>query len=192
MGNQTPPPDPRALRAIAHPTRRRILVQLGASGPLRAADIAHELDIPANQASFHLRQLAKYGFVHEDPEAARDRRDRVWRLPSDDGIRLRLEDYGSSTEGEAAVHALRGDMVEWGRFLVGQALRDAESPDEGAKRMVSEDALRLTDDERQQFLQEWEAFYKGWVDRTRGTDDGRELYSLYLVFQPYPDVGERA
>ena len=48
-------------------------------GPLRAADVARELGIPANQASFHLRQLAKYGLVEEAPEEARDRRDRVWR-----------------------------------------------------------------------------------------------------------------
>ena len=38
------------------------------------------LDIPANQASFHLRQLAKYGLIEEDPDAARDKRDRVWRV----------------------------------------------------------------------------------------------------------------
>ena len=69
--------DPQVLRAISHPVRNRILDELGAQGSLRAADIARVLDIPANQASFHLRQLAKYGLVEEDPEAARDKRDRV-------------------------------------------------------------------------------------------------------------------
>ena len=64
--------DPRILRAIAHPTRNRILGELFAAGPLRAADIARKLAIPANQASFHLRQLAKYGLVEEEPDEARD------------------------------------------------------------------------------------------------------------------------
>ncbi len=60
--------DPRVLRAIAHPVRNRILDRARArTGSLRAADIAAELGIPANQASFHLRQLAKYGLVEEDP-----------------------------------------------------------------------------------------------------------------------------
>ena len=56
------------LRAIAHPVRARILDELGATGPMRAADIARALGIPANQASFHLRQLAKYGLAVEAPE----------------------------------------------------------------------------------------------------------------------------
>ena len=76
--------DPRILRAIAHPARSRILSELYAGGSLRAADVARTLDIPANQASFHLRQLAKYGLVEEAPDEARDRRDRVWRLVAED------------------------------------------------------------------------------------------------------------
>ncbi len=71
--------DPRVLRAIAHPVRMRILDELERHAPLRAADLAEALAIPANQASFHLRQLAKYGLVVEAPEAARDRRDRAWK-----------------------------------------------------------------------------------------------------------------
>ena len=77
--------DPKVLRAIAHPVRNRILDELARTGPVRAADVARELGIPANQASFHLRQLAKYGLVEEDPDAARDKRDRVWRPTSEHG-----------------------------------------------------------------------------------------------------------
>ena len=72
--------DPRMLRGIAHPMRNRILEEMSAGGPMRAADVAERLGIPANQASFHLRQLAKYGLVEEAPELARDGRDRVWRV----------------------------------------------------------------------------------------------------------------
>ena len=72
--------DPRVLRAHRppgpQPDPRRARAP---SGPVRAADVARELGIPANQASFHLRQLAKYGLVEEAPEEARDKRDRVWR-----------------------------------------------------------------------------------------------------------------
>ena len=38
--------DPRVLRAIAHPVRNRILTELEAQGPLRAADVAQVLGIP--------------------------------------------------------------------------------------------------------------------------------------------------
>ncbi len=77
--------DPRVLRAIAHPMRNRILGEVYAAGHLRAADVAEVLGIPANQASFHLRQLAKYGLVEPAPELARDGRDRVWKPAHEHG-----------------------------------------------------------------------------------------------------------
>ncbi len=89
----TPKPqihNPRVLRALAHPARSRILAELSATGRMRAADIARDLDIPANQASFHLRQLAKYGLVEEDPAAARDKRDRVWKLSAESDYVIEL------------------------------------------------------------------------------------------------------
>src|SRR6478752_2321235 len=92
MVDPQPLSDPRVLRAIAHPVRTRVLDELQAAGPARAADIARELGIPANQASFHLRQLAKYGLVEEAPEEARDKRDRVWRLVDPSGISFRTTD----------------------------------------------------------------------------------------------------
>src|SRR5262245_47552633 len=83
--------DPRMLRGIAHPMRNRILEELSATGPMRAADVAAALEMPANLASFHLRQLAKYGLVEEAPELARDGRDRVWRLINESGFTVDLE-----------------------------------------------------------------------------------------------------
>ncbi|AZH77085.1 MULTISPECIES: helix-turn-helix domain-containing protein [Microbacterium] len=66
------------LKAYSHPLRRRILRLISRHEFLRAADIATELDVPANSASFHLRALAEAGLIEEAPDKARDRRDRVW------------------------------------------------------------------------------------------------------------------
>ncbi|MGW9113476.1 winged helix-turn-helix domain-containing protein [Microbacterium sp. NPDC055683] len=68
----------RKLRAMAHPVRLRLEEALGRRGFARAADLAADLDLPANQVSFHLRVLADAGLIEEAPEKARDRRDRVW------------------------------------------------------------------------------------------------------------------
>ncbi|MGP9537630.1 helix-turn-helix domain-containing protein [Brachybacterium sp. AOP43-C2-M15] len=68
------------LRAMAHPLRLEIMERVGRRGTARAADVAADLGIPANSVSYHLRILARGGVVEEAPEAARDRRDRVWRL----------------------------------------------------------------------------------------------------------------
>lgn len=66
------------LKAYSHPLRRQIIRLIERREFLRAADIASELDVPANSASFHLRALAEAGLIEEAPEKARDRRDRVW------------------------------------------------------------------------------------------------------------------
>jgi predicted ArsR family transcriptional regulator len=69
--------DPKAMRALAHPVRIALLEALTAHGQLTATE-AGELvgESPAN-ASFHLRQLAKYGFV-EEAEGGAGRR-RPWK-----------------------------------------------------------------------------------------------------------------
>lgn len=66
------------LKAYSHPLRRQIIRLIARRGFLRAADIATELGVPANSASFHLRALAEAGLIEEAPDKARDRRDRVW------------------------------------------------------------------------------------------------------------------
>src|SRR3954451_13490529 len=69
--------DPKAMRAMAHPVRLALMEAL-ADGPLTATEAGERVgESPAN-ASFHLRQLAKYGFV-EEAEGGTGRR-RPWRL----------------------------------------------------------------------------------------------------------------
>lgn len=71
--------DPETLRAMAHPLRQRIMVEINVREHARAADLAKALGVPANAISFHLRVLAKHRFIEEAPDLARDKRDRVWR-----------------------------------------------------------------------------------------------------------------
>lgn len=57
--------DPREMRALAHPVRVALLEALTREGPLTATEASELLgESPAN-CSFHLRTLAKYGFVEE-------------------------------------------------------------------------------------------------------------------------------
>jgi DNA-binding transcriptional ArsR family regulator len=71
--------DPKSIRALAHPLRLDLLQLLGASGPATAAQCGRMLGASQASCSFHLRQLAKYGFV-EDAGPGRDRRERQWRV----------------------------------------------------------------------------------------------------------------
>ena len=179
--------DPRILRAIAHPVRSRILSELWASGSLRAADVARILDIPANQASFHLRQLAKYGLVEEAPEEARDRRDRVWRMAAEDGISFRSEDMLARSGGDAATTVYQRNARAWGHLLVDLSL---EPDDPGAQKYVNQFSLRFTQEEVEEYVNEIQALHQRWRERTKGHDDGRTTYSVYQLVQPYPDLPE--
>lgn len=69
--------DPRALRAVAHPLRLRLLGLLRSEGPLTATQAAGRLGESPAACSFHLRQLAKYGLV-EEAGGGRGR-ERPWR-----------------------------------------------------------------------------------------------------------------
>jgi DNA-binding transcriptional ArsR family regulator len=71
--------DPKAIRALAHPLRLDLLQILGSGGPATAAHCGRVLGASQASCSFHLRQLAKYGFV-EDAGPGRDRRERQWRV----------------------------------------------------------------------------------------------------------------
>lgn len=69
--------DPRSLRAMAHPTRIDLLELLAREGALTATEAGATLGLSPANCSFHLRQLAKYGFVEEAPGGSG--RNRPWR-----------------------------------------------------------------------------------------------------------------
>jgi predicted ArsR family transcriptional regulator len=174
--------DPRILRAVAHPTRNRILAELHAAGTLRAADIARVLDVPANQASFHLRQLAKYGLVEEAPEEGRDRRDRVWRLAGDGTISFKVAELRDQPGGEAAV-----ELVELYSRSRGHLLVDTASAGEGEGRSSSESSLRLTAGEAEELAADLAEVVDRWRDRTAGAEGERATWSIFQLIQPWPN-----
>ncbi|WP_328989149.1 helix-turn-helix domain-containing protein [Kribbella sp. NBC_01245] len=181
--------DPKVLRAIAHPVRNRILDELSAHGSLRAADIARELDIPANQASFHLRQLAKYGLVEEDPAAARDKRDRVWRVAHEGGLSINFDDIASQPGGAAAADVFRHNATAWAQYLVRRAYEDER--DERVHRSISDTALLLTKNEARELTDELHEVLDRWARRTRADDSTeRRTYLHFSMLQPHPGRGE--
>ncbi|MCZ4118820.1 winged helix-turn-helix domain-containing protein [Streptomyces sp. H39-S7] len=70
--------DPRALRGLAHPLRMRLLSVLRSHGPATASGLADRLGESSGATSYHLRQLAAYGFVEDDPGRG-TARERWWK-----------------------------------------------------------------------------------------------------------------
>ena len=169
----------------------RILHELNAAGPSRAADLAADLDIPANQASFHLRQLAKYGLVVEAPEEARDRRDRVWKVVSESGIQLDLSLMDKEPGGPAAVDVWSENSRRFSHAVVDALYASAR--DEDSYGHLSQGALRLTEEEAKRV--------RGRARRGRppleragpeaAIPSARPTCS-WTMLQPYPDLGPAA
>jgi DNA-binding transcriptional ArsR family regulator len=99
--------DPKALRALAHPLRMRLLRLLSLEGELTATEAGERVGESPASCSFHLRQLAKYGFV-EEAERGPGRR-RPWKRV---GTGMRFELVQDDPEAGAAASALAGVLRE--------------------------------------------------------------------------------
>jgi predicted ArsR family transcriptional regulator len=113
--------DPRAMRALAHPLRLALLELLWREGSVNATEAAAELGESQASCSFHLRQLAKFGFV-EEVEGVRGRA-RPWRL-SRRGLRVsNVQDDPEAEIAWAALERLLRDrqMTRYRAWLEGRS-----------------------------------------------------------------------
>jgi DNA-binding transcriptional ArsR family regulator len=69
--------EPSAIRALAHPARMAILAYLD-EGPATATECSAAADESPSSCSYHLRTLARLGFVEQVPSD--DKRERRWQL----------------------------------------------------------------------------------------------------------------
>lgn len=100
--------DATSVRGLAHPLRLKILGILRTEGPATATTLAARLNLNSGATSYHLRQLATYGFITEDPNRGTTR-ERWWRAAHRstffDRASLTSEEAGDET-GEAFVRAI--------------------------------------------------------------------------------------
>jgi len=67
------------MRALAHPARIAIWLHIGLRGAVTATECAEVAGLSPSACSYHLRTLARYGFIEEDRASAADGRERPWR-----------------------------------------------------------------------------------------------------------------
>ncbi|MGN6743151.1 MAG: ArsR/SmtB family transcription factor [Amnibacterium sp.] len=103
--------DATTLRALAHPVRLALIEHLTVRGPLTATEAAELVGESPSACSFHLRQLAKYGFVEEAGQGAGRRR--PWRITS---IGMTIDsdagDPAARRAGAEVVRLLRDRQLE--------------------------------------------------------------------------------
>ncbi|HTT54527.1 MAG TPA: helix-turn-helix domain-containing protein [Streptosporangiaceae bacterium] len=97
--------DARTLRALTHPVRIAIIETLSRESALTATELGERIGESPTTCSFHLRQLARYGFVEE--AGGGKGRARPWKMTS---IGFRI----SGTRGDADTELAAGAL---GRLL---------------------------------------------------------------------------
>jgi len=177
--------DPRAMRALAHPLRLRLLGELRVGGPQSVGMLCDLVDEAPGSISYHLGKLAEFGFVEEAPEFARDRRERWWRAAHERTSWEPLEAL-DDPERRAASDTLRRAILR--RYLEAlEAYLEAEASMERdwVRGTASSDSfLHLTSDELLELRQDLEALASRWDARSdRNRPDARGVTLMYHAFR---------
>ena len=165
--------DPDVLKGLAQPIRQKLWRLLLQQGPCTVATLVAQLGTDPGQTSYHLRELARRGWVEHAPELARDRRESWWRAVQQP-TSWRVEDF-DTPDGRAVADHLARQMV---RENV-QRLRDAmqsypQQSDEWRAAFAAEQSfLQLTADEAQAMNAELHQVLVRWAHHgRRALDDG--------------------
>ncbi|MFI1922519.1 ArsR/SmtB family transcription factor [Streptomyces sp. NPDC020377] len=191
-----------ALRALAQPRRQRMLEHLTLHGPATSATLARALGLNTGSTSYHLRELARYGFVEETDaekpahrgehpaEAGRTEpsthRERWWRaVPGDRRFppRSRRSPEVRLVMDELNHHAYAADLDLFERLQ-----RDAEDDDPWADAFpCSRGTIRLTLPELRDFFEEYIALLNRYKRPESATPPGaRTLLTRFLAFPAGP------
>jgi DNA-binding transcriptional ArsR family regulator len=178
--------DVRALRALAHPLRNRLLGQLRLDGPATASQLGRTIGQSSGSTSYHLRQLADYGFV-EEVEGRGNARERWWRArhrmtswqPAD------VAAQGGGTEVQDELTRLQIDMQA--RVLdAWQTQKELLDPAWTAAFSLNDYVLRLRPEQARALAGELHAVLARWMS-AHPTDipaEGTELVAMLVDVVP--------
>lgn len=172
------------MRALAHPTRLRLLGELRVRGPQSVGMLCDLIDEAPGSVSYHLGTLAAYAFVVEAPELARDRRERWWRAAHARTTWEPLEAL-EDPERRAASDSLRRaifrrylDRLEG--YLEGEPSLDPE----WVRGTASSDTfLHLTSQELVELRDELEALAARWEGRSDPSRPG--AHGVTLIYHAF-------
>lgn len=99
------------LRALTHPLRTRLLGALRIDGPATASELGRRFDESSGATSYHLRQLARYGFVVEDDEQP-SRREKRWRAAHELSS-WEVADFMDDPASRSALRVLDRERIRW-------------------------------------------------------------------------------
>jgi DNA-binding transcriptional ArsR family regulator len=178
--------DVRALRALAHPLRNRLLGHLRINGPATASQLGRVVGESSGSTSYHLRQLAEYGFV-EEVEGQGTARERWWRarhrITSWQPAEVLAQEGGTEVEDELTRMML--DMR--GRLLAAwQEQKPELDPEWTGAASLNDYGLRLRPEQARALADELGAVLQRWLTEYPGDvpAEGTELVFVLADILP--------
>ncbi|MET8036042.1 helix-turn-helix domain-containing protein [Streptomyces sp. NPDC005345] len=179
------------LKALAQPRRQRILQHLTLHGPATSASLARELGLNTGATSYHLRELARYGCVEEQPEADGHGRERWWRaIPGDRRFppRSRQSAEMRLVMDELNHHAYAADLELFEKAQARTQTRTGADKDPWADAFpYSRGSIRLTLPELHAFFEEYIALLNRYKRPDTDTPDGARTVLTRFLAHPAPD-----
>ena len=175
--------DPKAMRALAHPVRMALLELLSVAGTLTATQASEALgESPANCA-FHLRTLAKYGFVAE--AGGGKGRERPWRSVP---LRIRVNNSQDDPKAEIAANSLAGAWRERWFERARQALgQGSATTDEWREARQATRSLKfLTPEELEELGEQVQQIFQRFAERIDPAERPKGSLPVELLFFGYP------
>jgi hypothetical protein len=159
-------------------------------GPATATRLSKSIPEAPGSLSYHLRQLAKYGYIEEAPEMGTDGRERWWRaVPG--GVRWSPSDVLDGPGGRAAVDAAQQAMIA--RQL--QRLHDWQAhgldqfgPEWSDAAVATDIILYLSAEELRQLAADLNDLIVRWANRSHrnwadaGTNDRQQVFVFTHAF----------
>jgi DNA-binding Lrp family transcriptional regulator len=177
-----------ALRAVAHPDRLAILLFLLSAPTRTATECAAEIGVTASACSYHLRELARFGYA-ERAEAQADGRTRPWRAAAV-GFTLGSDWSQDSPDGRAARHAVgRAELVENHR-LIERFLNAVDNldPEWQAASDFHNFELIVTPTELRELNEQVAAVLRRFRAPSR-TSSPTDAQAVHVVYQAFPRLG---
>lgn len=175
--------DPTSLRGLAHPLRVRILGLLRQDGPATSTTLAERLGLSTGATSYHLRQLAAYGFVVE--EAGRGvGRERWWRAVHTRTLLDQETVQQAPADAETYMRAVAASYADTMERWLGesQVLPDEWRPGS----TLSSAMLRLTPAEAARLRDELEAVIGRYREHAQpDPPEGTELVVYQVQLMPF-------
>jgi DNA-binding transcriptional ArsR family regulator len=177
--------DPGEMRALAHPTRLRLLGELRARGPQNVGMLSEIVDEAPGSVSYHLSTLAKHGFVEEAPELAPNGRERWWRAAHSRTVWDRAETLDDPERRLAADMMQRAILARWVQKLEHYLDVEPTLDRDWITAAAGSDAiLHLTADELAQLREELDAVAARWEARSQPDRPGAaQVTMLYFGFR---------